>query len=174
MRQRKGLRNNDNCALLSQKYIRNHYFAQQIHLSNVIQFSRENQFCDLGSNKQQTAYALAQCTTAKAAINFALKEKLNLLLLVNDSDLILEAGICGDLFFFFIFNMQNRRQSFVQHRISLSPVLKCSGRLRLFTEDPEQLHQSSSTEKAQVCLIPSLNLAPSEILWYLYNQKYKT
>lgn len=76
----------------SQEYIQN----PQIHLSNVIQFSRENQFCDLDSSKQNTAHALAQC---KAAINFALKEKLNLLLLINDSDFMLEAGICGGLFF---------------------------------------------------------------------------
>lgn len=51
----------------SQEYIQN----PQIHLSNVIQFSRENQFCDLDSSKQNAVHALAQC---KAAINFALRE----------------------------------------------------------------------------------------------------
>lgn len=83
----------------SQEYIQN----PKIHLSNVVQFSRENQLCDPDSNKQNTVHALAQCTTVKHKIYCSLEEKLNLLLLINDSDFMLGAGICGGLFFF-LFN----------------------------------------------------------------------
>lgn len=52
----------------------------------------------------RTLHALAQCTAVKVAIKFALKEKWNLLLSINDSDFMLETGICRGLFVIFFFN----------------------------------------------------------------------
>lgn len=56
-------------------------------------FNLPGKISDPDRNQQSAGHAPARGTTVQVAINFALKEKLNLLLLSNDSDLMLEPGI---------------------------------------------------------------------------------
>lgn len=95
-------------------------------------FNFPGKISDLDRNKQNAVHAPAQGTTVQAVINFALKEKLNLLLLINDSDLMLEPGICGGLFFpsFLICRSAVGGRAFCStecHYHQCFAVLKCSG-----------------------------------------------
>lgn len=115
-------------------------------------FNLPGKISDPGRNQQSTVHAPAQGTAVQAAINFVLKEKLNLLLLINDSDLMLEPGICGGLSspsFLICWSAVGGRAfcSTECHYHQCSAVLKCSGLQHQLTRNAEQQHQGRATQK---------------------------
>lgn len=115
-------------------------------------FNLPGKISDPDRNQQSTVHAPAQGTAAQAAINFALKEKLNLLLLINDSDLMLEPGICGGLLspFFLICRSAVGGRAFCStecHYHQCFAVLKCSGPQHQFTRNAEHQRQGRATQK---------------------------